>query len=462
MPTLLEYAQEAINRGGPEIGRVVPITSATATTLVCNALKRSDSGQTFLRNYLVRRGAASQPADRIRIVSSFVGTTGTLTIPSGNDYSDTTATGESVEIIKVDPHIIDTACNQSIDKISHMDCTEFPTSHNVQFWLDDLTWVNSFSDLRGYRVTYSESPQLTRNRYMEKWNSGTTSAPDFWTLSGSGATIARSESYAEHSQYTAAITRAGTDCTLKQSVSTRTVSSRRSLLSDGDTNSLQGESVVAYARIRPSAASQVRIQITDGVDTTSSSYFSDGSVTEATISHTVNEAATEVTLTISVETTNGTVYVDEAFMAYGTEVSPQLARNDYGETTVNAKYSQGEGGLLLYLPDRGFGGTYKVYTRRPYTKFSPALIEAGTADALSSDAPIRVVSAGILAKTFEYMAMDVETSQQTKYAGLATLWQNRFDKLVEAHMHDEHPAGGGIHLLPRRYYGKAMRFGRYH
>lgn len=157
-----------------------------------------------------------------------------------------------------------------------------------------------------YRVHSSErdmtaATQLV-NRNMEAWGDGTSSAPDGWTLAGAAATIAREGATIQQGTYSAAVTRAGTDCTLSQSVHA----------TEGIAY-WQDDIVTFSCYVYATVASRARIYIADGVGTTYSDYHSGGSGWEhLTVTRTIDSAATAVTLGGGVYTGNTTAYFDHA------------------------------------------------------------------------------------------------------------------------------------------------------
>jgi hypothetical protein len=59
---------------------------------------------------------------------------------------------------------------------------------------------------------------LLYNAGMEKWNNGAALAPDYWTLGGAGASVAKENTIIYEGTYASKLTRAGTDCYLLQDI----------------------------------------------------------------------------------------------------------------------------------------------------------------------------------------------------------------------------------------------------
>lgn len=139
---------------------------------------------------------------------------------------------------------------------------------------------------------------LIDNGSLEYWTDGTTSAPDDWTLAGAAATIARDSTNKVGFDYGAAITRAGTNCYLKQSIS--------------NYEDYQSETVYAGCWIKATVADRARITVDDGVGNTSSSYHTGGGDWEyISISHSVDASASELTLKLEINTGDTVCYFDE-------------------------------------------------------------------------------------------------------------------------------------------------------
>ena len=444
MPTLKDFIREAIRRGGPEVGRVVPVTGLSTTAVTAAALADGSPSTAYSNWYATRRETVTA-TDRKRIISAFAGSTGACTIQGAN-YGDTTTTDEYLELTDLNPYFLEQGVQQTLGRLKRFDSVEFPTYKGVRYDLSDLTWVVDLGDLAGYKVTYRDSPQLTRNRYFEKWNvldpdtTSTIAIPDSWTLAGASGTCARSTTGAVRGKYAAAVTRSGTNVTLAQSAGSDTKGSRRSLLEAPDGESLAGYGVGFTAKITTSTGSQARIAIYDGTATTYSSYHTGGGGVETlTVSATLAAAATQCTFLIYVEA-DGTAYVDEAYGYFG-QTSDALERDDFTETQVNPRY----GSTLppvLFLPEHGYGGQFIVYTKRPYTKYSEVTLMTGS-DTVTIDAPLTIVATGALARAYEMAAASPKPgdTRQPRYAQLAADWNKRYEGLAKKHLYQEQDEG---------------------
>lgn len=152
------------------------------------------------------------------------------------------------------------------------------------------------------------------------WTAGTTSAPDGWTLAGAAGTIAQcgpgmgDTTSLGAGTYCAAVTRAGTNVTLSQDVV--------AAADVADFAEMKSRDVAICAKVKASAASVARLQVDDGVATTSSSYHTGGGTVEhLTAVHPINSGATKLTIMGQVNNTNASPYFG-GFMCVFSSVAP--------------------------------------------------------------------------------------------------------------------------------------------
>lgn len=452
MPALKAYRREMYARlPGDVLGRVEAIAALTATTLTVTALATGGrSTDEFAGKFMLRPEAAGA-ADRTRRISSYDSTQG-LFGHGGASYSDTTATGESVEIVLVEPYLVDNAIQVALGRLRRRHVTELPTVQGqTVYWLHALPWVTGPAELAA--VTLRRSPVVTRDRYIESWGQmGSAGAllPDWWTLSGAGASVARSTAQNRRSQHGTAITRAGTDCVLAQDVG---------LLPNGtaaaNSETLAGKQFAFTAVVLAGAAATVRAQWLDGTQTVSSAYHTgDGAWQELTAEGTIAPAATGLTVRVSVETNDGTYFVDECFGHEGA-LTDTIRRDEYGEDVVEHQIDQTGASVALVVPRTPRGQQLRVWTNRPYPQFDAARVMAGTADADVSDAPLAEVATLAIARLFEGLARNRGEDTQ-RYAMIAGDWRDRAERLAMQHLAMAEPPKGGA-PLPRRLMGPAAR-----
>lgn len=139
---------------------------------------------------------------------------------------------------------------------------------------------------------------------FEDWENGTSSAPTEYTLSGTGATIAREGTTVKVGDYSAAVTRVGNDVTLYHDLTTYA--------------DYQGRKVTFGCWVYATVASRARIAISDGVGSTNSSYHTGGSSWEfLTVTHDVDGSATRLRVEAQVNTGNTTAYFDGSALNLG-------------------------------------------------------------------------------------------------------------------------------------------------
>jgi hypothetical protein len=149
---------------------------------------------------------------------------------------------------------------------------------------------------------------FARNGNLETWLAGTAVAPTNWTLTGSGATVARDGTNFKIGTFAAALTRVGNDCYLAQNAVT----------SFGPAAWWQNRQVTFGAWVRATAGSRARLHIHDGVGSSASEYHTGTGLWEwITVTRTIDNAATQVEIRLAVDTGNTTVQFDGATLVLG-------------------------------------------------------------------------------------------------------------------------------------------------
>jgi len=429
MPTLRQYVAEMLRRAPADaLGREEAIASLTTTTVVVSALATGTiSSQRFTNKWIWRPDTATA-ADRIRYSSAFTSSSGTIT-HAGTNYADTTATSEYVFILEHEPRYYMDAVQTTLGRLQRLDRETMPFVQNAtRYWIP-FSWIRDPGDVEAIALNYD--PTLNRNRHFEKWNAyastGGTLVPDDYTLSGSGATIARSTT-ARRGQYSAAVTRSTNNATLSQTVS---------LLHGGVlTESLEGKTITLVAILQASSASQARITVTAGSTSDSSDYHTGGGDwEELSVSIAVPTAATNIVCDIEVNGTDGTVYCDELYLVEASTIGDEMRRGDYGETFLDKsqyRWDQGAGSLSLVLPKQSRKGNYVLYSGRAYPQFDYTRVLSGSADSDSSDAPLDVVAVGAIGRLYEGLAQH-STEKSAWYARMASEFNARFDRMAASH-----------------------------
>ena len=358
------------------------ITSGTGTTVVLGGLV-GVLNDDELNDWLLIMPDAATAADQQRIVTDFTGSTGTATIGT---RSDTTYTSETYILVPKNTYTL----QEIRDMISKaMRETKRTYRYALPTWNDErqyplaaLSWLRNAKDVDG--VQYRPSPCLIDNEDFSRRHSGITSAPDSWTLAGSGATVGYQSTYASHGAYEVTLTRVTNDATLTQNV-----------LYPLAKQLIDGLATVSFkVRCTASVASRVRVGVNNGTDTTWSDYHSgDGEPEDLTVSRTLTAAASRIQFVLSVDSGDTTGSFDLAIPVEGSSVDDSLwaaGSDGYALTDVDYQmHNIGSAVPILSLPRAyGRGGQLVVVSRRPFADFS--------ADSDSTEAPSDMLEARTL------------------------------------------------------------------
>lgn len=458
MPTAREYLEEAVARGGPDFGIRVPITSLTTTTVVCSTMARGEPSSAYERKFIYRLNAANV-ADRVRQIVSFAGSTGTFT-HEGTNYVDTTATGEYAIISSIPPEIMAAGLQQSVQNLRYLDAVELPSYPGSRYWLRpaEFPWLTDRSKItRVYRRT---SPVLTRNRTLQRWpsidTSGVIEPPDAFTLTGASATLTREAQATfnlRRGAYVARLTRAGTDCYIRQTIS---VLPSGADLAAAAGQSLVGETITAVVVGLCGTASRAYCRV--GFDSTAEALSSDfhsggGEPEELTCSGVVPSGTKYITIDGIVVAGNVAFDMQELYLVRG-DLTDGIRRDDYTEEDLTPRWTS-DNPISFELPSYGLGSQIVIESYRPYPGFDPTRLYAGSADGDSHDAPLAPVAAGVLYRSFEAMA----STNRDKYGPLAQRWGLSWESLAGGHTRVNGSASGGPQL-PRQNFAGAKRLSR--
>ena len=394
----------------PELGRVEDIASLTTTTAVVSALATGTvTAGKFTEKWMLRNATATA-ADRTRVSSNFSAATGTLT-HAGANYADTTATSEQVEIWEHEPYRIDQAIQQALGKTYRSTPFELPTRPGLdRYSLHELSWITEPADVT--RVYRKPLGVLTRNRHFGRWNtySAGALAPDDWTLAGSAATFARTETSVRGNQkYALAVTRAGTDATVAQTYE---------VIPTGDVDNLRGKIVTGVVEGRSSQAASltVTVQSLDWAgnvlsSTASSAHDGDDDYQELTAEHTVHAAAERVRV-LATLAVDETAELADLYMTTGAlDDAVRVDRSSLQWEALEPRFDT-SGGLYVILPPHGLGAQYVVESYRAYPAFTASRITAGTADGDSTDAPLGLIAEGALYEFYRGLPRKPETLER--------------------------------------------------
>ena len=438
--------------GVEPLGRVVPLTGAAAQTITSlSALGFGGlSEQAYAQKWMWRPQAATAAgADNIRYSDSFTPSTGVVT-HSGTAYTDTTATSESCILTPFYPGSWRDAINLAVTKTREMDFSEIPVRKGLEkYSIFDLDWIEQPSWIRN--VWWTSSPILVRNRFLQKYHtansSGSLAVPDFFTLTGASATVARSTTTRWRDRWTSVLTRAGTDCRLGQSFSTLF---RTGVLNDG----VEGESVVAWAVVNCGTASRSRVRLYEEGSAVASSSFHSGDSTWDELSTTYTDVSTDfltsMEVAVTVETGDVPATIGEIGLAYGTAMDDAIRRGNYEKHPVaKTAYSFEQGGpLQIDLPQMGNRSQFIIESERPFPAFDATRLLSGAADTDETDAPLTTVATGTIFYLF-----------RGKYGSdhaLTREWEKKFENLRTSHI-AAHTDGPGFDLMRSPIAAPALR-----
>ncbi|MFH1563813.1 MAG: carbohydrate binding domain-containing protein, partial [Nitrospirota bacterium] len=194
------------------------------------------------------------------------------------------------------------------------------------------------------------SAQLLQNGNFENWTAGTSSAPDGWTLSGAGASVAREASTIKLGTYSAKLTRAGTDTLLGQQIDL-----------DKGIAYWKGRTVTFGCWVYATVADRARLQINDDITTYSSYHTGDGTWQWLTVTKTIGVGATSIYVFGRVWTGNTSAYFDGAMCVEGSVAMPFSEKN-YSEQWIHSSDTTKIDGGDIYTgtvsADKITAGTY--------------------------------------------------------------------------------------------------------
>lgn len=202
--------------------------------------------------------------------------------------------------------------------------------------------------------TNNNPSNLFYNGSMEAWSAGTSVAPDGWTLSGAGATVARELGTVIHGTYSAKLTRVGADLVFTQSL----------FKTDIGLPYLKSRQLIFGAWIWASVANTARLSISTVANAAQSIYHL-GDSTWRFISVTINipTGATNCVPYIEVNNTNTSVYIDAVAINYGGVPLPYDIRPVEPANAVGGTGSAGAGNQYVSMIVNGV--TYKVLHDNP-------------------------------------------------------------------------------------------------
>jgi hypothetical protein len=450
MPTLAEIRQRIL-RHDASLGRVETIASLTTSEVTVDALATGSIGAGKFSGKWILRPSAASTADRLRITAEdgYNAALGSLR-HAGQNYADTTATSEVVEIHEHEPFLLDNAVQSALSGTRFLDRSILPTRASDHYSLSGLSWIAEPSDISS--VTRHAIPLLNNNRGFEKWNGYSTAGalvPDNWTIGGSGATFARSTT-TRTGAYSLSVTRAGTNATFSFTIP---------VLDTGvDEDSLRGDVLTVVLVGRSGQANSLIVAVAsekaDGTvisTSTSDAHTGGGGWEELSVEHTVSATADRLTVTGTLQV-DETALIDECYLVRGSLTDDIRRNNQRGGYRVRGyTFEQGQPPLLR-AGAGARGGILVIETQRPYATFVQSRINAGTADADSTDAPLDLIAYGALFRLYEDLPESMDQARKAeKYRRIYSAMQAQHLAVDDT---DEHR---GADLIPAPRNGAMIR-----
>lgn len=169
--------------------------------------------------------------------------------------------------------------------------------------------------------------QILTNGDLLLWAGGASAAPDGWSLSGAGASVAQLTT-PHHGLYGASVTRAGADAFLYQELASPT--------------SYRGKRVTLGAWVRDAGASTARVLIADGVGASATNAGGSGDWEFVSVTRTINQANTLVQCRMDVITVDGTADFTHPILVIGDTVD----ETPEAPATAYAYFHRADGQLL--------------------------------------------------------------------------------------------------------------------
>jgi hypothetical protein len=360
--TRAELIKRAAIRLGGHAGT---ISSGTATAAVLSGLiDTTGDDSKYVGWHLFMLDAATE-ADRERTVTGWNDSTGTAAFLT---RADTTYTSENFILVPDYAlaefrQALNLALRQSKRTYRHV----LPLIPNFSdYSLSALTWLEGADDVDAVFVNHSTN--MLHNEDFEFWQNGSALAPDGWTLSGSGAAVARA-STGIRSPYSATVTRASADATLYQDLPLTLV---QQLVRSSNA---QLPNVSFGAWVTSTTANIARVGIYNGSSTTWSAYYTLTSGVPVFLESTYQTTATDTALrlVLSVDTSAGAASFHAAVLSSSNDLPDQL--KDRGSKSYQeyepwvVKRNVGGSPQIELMSDYGYGQLI-THSRRPFPEMT--------------------------------------------------------------------------------------------
>jgi hypothetical protein len=238
---------------------------------------------------------------------------GTATIAYGVKVDDITAAGTNYAlhtgqgIVRVGDHL----------EVSLLDSAPAtPSSGYAKLYSKNIStppklYLKDTNGVEQEIVGRGASINLLPNSSFEVWEKGTSTAPAGWTLTGASATVTREATTIKHGDYSAKLTRSGTDCHLS-----------RDIYEEAGKTYARSRQFTIGAWVYATVASRARLRVNDGTTTTYSSYHTGNSTWQfLTVTVTLGAAASVFHVSLAVDTGDTSAFVDGITVIEGTTLA---------------------------------------------------------------------------------------------------------------------------------------------
>lgn len=413
---------QLITRAARLIGaRTGNISSGTANTAVLSGLINTTGYDESFKGWRLIMLDAANETDKERWVDAWDDRTGTAHFAI---RSDSTYTSETYILVHPDDYALQEfrdALDVALREGRRSYRWPVPLAPNQRVIpLSDLTFLTGADDIA--KVMRSDNPNMVRNAEFNLWSAGLAAAPDGWTLTGTGASVARA-STGIRSGFGVTVTRASAATTLTQTIPLQLL--EYICRSPGGITSLAIGGWVTTA-----TASSAKI----GVNSTFTSFHTGGSYPEwLSTTFTPASSNTAITITLQLDTNSSNATFHGIYLVVGTavpDVMKEQGDQAYREREVNHR-TRNLGGAPVVQLDSEHSGQIVVYTRRGFSALSADSSEI-------DDQYARQLEAGLLAKLLQITKsnqdrtrLDVIQAEQTR------IWTRLLDNTNDLPVDDE-------------------------
>jgi len=270
-----------------------------ATELVTNTKLHNLVDGATISGILVSELAAAAVVTKSDAIGSNDNDTTLPTSAAVKDYVDTqVATADTLDEILTNG---DTSASNNLTLTAGTLTANSITDGTATLTSGDIT------GLTGINTGTVNTDNLLLNGAFKYWYSGTSSAPDGWTLTGGGSVAQEGTTGVSIGSYSAKVTSDADGNYLEQEIH-----------SDKGIGYWQGKDITVSALVYATDASNAKITVADGVGSTSSSYHAgDSAISLLTVTHTIDASATKVEIQLNCDGDTKIAYFDGVQVSEG-------------------------------------------------------------------------------------------------------------------------------------------------